>query len=98
MGSPPPVGLKKFVPTIRSNDSKIIAPAKTGVAISARNDVASIAQQNKGIWFSPIPGIRILKIVTMKFTAAKIEDVPNSKTLRIQIISPGLPFIKLRGG
>ena len=44
-----------------------------------------IAQQNRGMVNKSMPGIRIDQIVTMKFTAAKIDEVPTNKILRIQI-------------
>ncbi len=88
MGSPLPVGLKNAVPANKSNDSKIKAAAKTGVAIKVSAEVAIIAQQNKGISLRPMLGTRMVKMVTAKFTAPKIEEVPRIKTLRIQISSP----------
>lgn len=98
MGSPPPVGLKKLVPTSRSKARRINAPANTGVEMTAKQEVANIDQQNKGIWFHPIPGVRIFQMVTIKLIPAKMEEVPSNRTLIIQIASPALPLTMLKGG
>ena len=98
MGSPPPVGLKKDVPAIKSKDSKINAEANTGVESKINAEVANIDQQNKGMLWISMSGIRILKIVVTKLIAPKIDAVPKINRHRIQSSSPHFPEIMLRGG
>ena len=43
---------------------------------SSRNAVTSIAQINSGILCSVMPGVRMLKIVVMKFSAPSSELMP----------------------
>lgn len=76
IGSPPPAGSKKEVLRFRSVSSIVIAPAKTGRDNSRRIAVKNTLQTNKGVWSQVIPGVRILMIVVMKFTAPKIEEAP----------------------
>ena len=45
-----------------------------------------------------MPGARILTMVTKKLIAPKIEDVPLTRTLMIQISSPTKPLLMLNGG
>ena len=82
------MGLKNAVPAIRSKLSKISAPASTGVEIRTSAEVASIAQQNKGISKNVMSLMRIVSRVVRKLSAPKIEEVPRTRTLRIQIICP----------
>ena len=86
------------MPAIRSKESKINAPANTGVEIIISIDVANIAQQNSGICIIDILGIRIFRIVVKKLIPPKIEDVPSNSRVIIQIPSPTLPVSKLSGG
>ena len=76
IGSPPPSGMKKVVPKLRSVSSMVIAPARTGTASSSRNAVTSIAHTNSGILWRVMPGVRMLKIVVMKFAAPRIDETP----------------------
>ena len=55
----------------------MIHPARTGSDKSNKKTVTKIAQTNKGILCSVIPGARILKIVVIKFIAPKIEEAPS---------------------
>ena len=59
-------------------NSMITALVKTGVAISTSTLVTIIVQTRIGIRKRLIPGARILKIVTRKLMAPRIELVPTS--------------------
>lgn len=61
----------------------VIAPAKTGTANSNKNAVTKIDHTNKGILYMLCPGLRIFKIVEIKFTAPKIEAAPDKCRLKI---------------
>src|SRR6266511_6234859 len=77
---PPLVGSKNEPPRLRSMNSKIRALANTGVASSTSNEVTSMVQQNMGSRNMVMPGARMLKIVVMKLTAPRIEEVPTSSS------------------
>ena len=57
-------------------NSMIRALVMTGVAISTRTDVTSTVQTMIGIRNRVMPGARILKIVTRKLMAPRMELVP----------------------
>ena len=48
----------------------------TGSAKASRNWTTSAIQTNTGIRNSVIPGARMLRTVTMKFTAETVEAIP----------------------
>jgi hypothetical protein len=54
----------------------VIAPAKTGRDNNNKTAVITTDQTNNGILSNPIPGLRILITVVIKFTAPKIDDTP----------------------
>jgi hypothetical protein len=54
----------------------VMAPARTGKERRRRNAVIRILQTNSGIIYSGIPRARILKIVTIKLIAPRIEEIP----------------------
>ena len=76
MGSPPPSGIKKVVPKFLSVSNMVIAPASTGTASNSKKAVINIAHANSGILCKVIPGVRILKIVVIKFAAPRIDETP----------------------
>jgi hypothetical protein len=76
MGSPPPAGSKKEVFKLRSVNSIVIAPARTGKDNKRRTAVITTDHTNKGIRSKVIPFDRILMMVVIKFTAPKIEEIP----------------------
>jgi hypothetical protein len=76
MGSPPPAGSKKEVFKLRSVNSIVIAPARTGSDKRRRTAVIPTAQTKRGIRSIDIDWGRILMIVVIKFTAPKIEETP----------------------
>jgi hypothetical protein len=47
-----------------------------GRAKTSANDTARNAKQKSGIRLIDIPGARCLKMVTMKFAAAAVEEMP----------------------
>ena len=92
--------MKKVVPKLRSVNSIVIAPARTGTASNSKNAVINIAHANKGILCSVIPGVRMLKIVVMKFAAPRIDDTPAkwSEKIAKSIDMPGDPAVDDKGG
>ena len=56
--SPPSAGLKKCVPTIRSNCTRFAASITSGIAKMIISDVTSEAHANSGILRSDMPGLR----------------------------------------
>ena len=82
-GSPPPDGSKKAVPKLRSVSSIVSPPANTGMAISNRNAVTRIDQQNNGMRWMVIPGARMLKMVVIILMAPRTDDAPARCRLRI---------------
>lgn len=62
----------------------MIAPAKTGRERSNKIAVKNTDQTNNGVWSHDIPGLRILMIVVIKFTAPKIEEAPAKCKLKIE--------------
>jgi hypothetical protein len=57
--------------------SNIVIPAaNTGKDINNKKAVISTAQTNKGIKFIFMPGTLMLKIVTIKLIAPKIDEIP----------------------
>lgn len=68
---------------LRSVNNIVIAPANTGNDRSKRIAVTKIAQQNNGNLCIVIPGLRIFKIVVIKFIAPNIEEIPARCKLKI---------------
>ena len=60
----------------RSVNNIVKAAAKTGREKASRKEVMRTDQTNKGTFDQSIPTIFILKIVTIKLIAPKIEDTP----------------------
>lgn len=83
MGSPPPAGSKNDVFRLRSVNNIVIAPARTGSERRRRMAVKKTDHTNKGVLSQSIPGVRILIIVVIKFTAPKMEDAPAKCRLKI---------------
>jgi len=61
----------------------VIAPANTGNENINKNAVINIAHTNKGNLCIVIPGALILKIVVIKLTVPKIEEIPAKCKLNI---------------
>ncbi len=53
------------------------AAVTSGIANSVRNAVTSIIHTNGGIRSSVMPGARMFRIVTMKFSDAVIDPMPS---------------------
>lgn len=85
---------------LRSVKSIVIAPAKTGSESSNKKAVINTDQTNKLRRSKLIPGDRILKIVVIKFTAPKIEDIPAkcSEKIARSTEAPPCPTGPLKGG
>lgn len=83
IGSPPPAGSKNDVLKLRSVNSIVIAPARTGRDNNSRIAVIKIDQTNKGIESSLIVVDRIFKIVVMKLIAPRIDEAPARCNLKI---------------
>jgi hypothetical protein len=73
---------------MRSMNSMIRALVRTGVAITTSTLVTRTVQVRIGIRNSVIPGARILKIVTRKLMAPRIELVPMSTIAAIHRSCP----------
>ena len=69
-------------------NSMMIALVNTGVAMSTRTAVVRTVQVSSDIRNSVMPGARILKIVTRKLTAPRIELVPTSASPTIHRSCP----------
>lgn len=76
MGSPPPAGSKNVVFRLRSVNSIVIAPAKTGRDSRRRITVMKTDQTNKGSRSNRIPGARMLMTVVIKLMEPRIEEIP----------------------
>jgi hypothetical protein len=78
----------------------VIAAAKTGKESNKRTAVTNTAHTNKGIKSILYPGTLILKIVTKKFIAPKIEERPAKCKLKIAKSTAPLECAKmpLNGG
>jgi len=61
----------------------VIAPANTGNDNINKNAVINIAHTNKGNLCMLIPGALILKIVVIKLTVPKIDEIPAKCKLKI---------------
>jgi len=92
--------LKNTVLKLRSIRSIVIAPAKTGKERSSRKAVIRILQTKSGIMYRGIPCARMLKIVTMKLMAPRIEEIPAKCRLKIpkSTAGPEWASIPLSGG
>jgi hypothetical protein len=53
-----------------------MAPARTGRDNNNKMAVIKTDHTNRGILSKSIPGVRMLIIVEIKFTAPKIEEIP----------------------
>ena len=62
-----------------------------GVPSTTRVDVARFAQTRSGIRQNPIPGARIVTMVTRKLTAVAIDDAPANCTPITHIVCPSGP-------
>jgi len=62
---------------LRSVKTIVIPPAKTGSDNNNKTAVITTAQPNKASLWSLIPGLRIFKIVVMKFIAPNNELIPD---------------------
>lgn len=84
----------------RSVRSIVIAPAKTGRDRRSKIAVIITAQINRVILSRFIPDGRIFKIVEIKFTAPKIDDIPARCSLKIAISTDAPLWVRLdeRGG
>ena len=98
MGSPPPDGLKKELLKFLSVNNIVIPAANTGKDINNKKAVINTAQVNRGIKFIFIPGTLILNIVTIKFIAPKIDDIPAKCKLKIAKSTDASEAMALRGG
>jgi len=78
----------------------VIAPAKTGRDSRSRNAVMRTLHTNSGITYRGIPWARILKIVTIKLIAPRIEDIPARCKLKMlkSTAGPECASIPLNGG
>jgi hypothetical protein len=83
IGSPPPTGSKNEVLKLRSVNSMVIAPAKTGNEKRRRKVVIKMAHTNKGICSVVFKEVRMFKIVVMKLMAPRMEETPAKCKLKM---------------
>jgi len=74
---------------LRSVNNIVIAPANTGKDNNNKKAVINTAHTYKGNLCINIPGALILKIVTIKLIAPKIEDAPAKCKLKIDKSTEG---------
>ena len=90
MGSPPPEGSKNVVLKLRSSNSMVIAPAKTGKDNNNKIAVKRTLQMNSGICMMELPSFRMLTIVVMKLIEPRILLTP-ARCREKMLISTALP-------
>jgi len=78
----------------RSVITIVIPPANTGKDSNKRKAVIKTDQTNKGNFIRVNPGHLILKIVVIKLTAPKIEDIPAICKLKITKSTEGPGWYK----
>jgi hypothetical protein len=66
-----------------SVNSIVIAPANTGKDNKSKKAVIKTAQTKSGVRCATIPGTLIFIIVTIKFIAPKIDEIPAKCRLKI---------------
>jgi hypothetical protein len=81
-----------------SVSSIVIAAAKTGRDINNKKAVIKTDHTNNGKKYIFIPGTRILKIVTIKFIAPKIDEIPAKCKLKIAKSTEASEATVLKGG
>src|SRR3954469_22139487 len=74
--SPPLPGSKNDMCMVWSNITMNCEAATNGVPSTTRAEVVRLAQTSSGMRHSVMPGARIVRIVTMKLTAVRIDEVP----------------------
>src|SRR3954470_17824664 len=74
--SPPFCGSKNDMCMVWSNITMNCEAATNGVPSTTSAEVVRLAQTSSGMRHSVMPGARIVRIVTMKLTAVRIDDVP----------------------
>ena len=77
-GSPPAVVSKKLVPKKRSKPNSMSPTVMTGKAVMTRNMVTRVIHMKRGMRMRVMPGARMLTMVTMKFSAAAVEETPRT--------------------
>jgi len=81
-----------------SVNSIVIPAANTGRDNNNKNAVINTAHPNNGNKFIFIPGVLILKIVTIKFIAPNIDEIPAKCKLNIEKSTEASEAIALNGG
>jgi hypothetical protein len=78
----------------------VIAPARTGRESNSKTAVTKTAHTKSGILCIKRPGALMLRIVTIKLIAPKIDAAPDKCKLKIakSTEGPGCPCIPERGG
>src|SRR5207302_5232450 len=79
---------KKFVPAMRSKSSSTPATVRNGIARTSRKLVTSTLQPKRVRRWNVRPGQRSAKIVTIMFSAPKIDEKPRIVRPRIQRFWP----------
>ncbi len=100
MGSPPPTTLKKDVPKFLSVRSIVIPPANTGIDRRSRKAVTRIDHTYRFMSRSLKFLLRVINIVTIKFIAPSIDDIPAkcSEKITKSTAMPGCAIMLDSGG
>src|SRR5690242_8740552 len=91
--SPPYWYWKNFVCMTWSNMTMNCDAATNGVPRTTSAEVVSCAHTSSGMRHSVMPGARIVRIVTMKLTAVRIDDVPAHCTPMLKKIDANSWFV-----
>jgi hypothetical protein len=77
----------------------IIAAAKVGIDTITINDVVNVAQANNDIFIIDKSGCFILRIVTTKLIAPRIDEIPNifMPKIHISVAGPAALIIEYGG-
>src|SRR5439155_11659058 len=81
-------GMKKLVPAMRSNNSRMPPPSRTGNESRASTAVVNQAQQVSGMRIRDMPRVRMFSSVVIKFNAPSSEPTQKIAMLMIQRLTP----------
>jgi hypothetical protein len=100
IGSPPPTGSKKAVPTFRSISSIVKPDPSTGIDLINRKDVTIIEIKNKATWCMLKFFGKNTTILVRKFRAPEMDEIPAICSLKMihSTEHPGWPIFRVRGG
>ncbi len=74
---PPPAGMKKLVPIVRSSAAISRVAISVGAASTIRIEVANVAHTKIGSRDHVSPGARIVMMVAIMFRPSRVIDTPT---------------------